>query len=346
MSEAPELRRDPAGGHWVIIAPERAKRPDEFKTGPVHVAPGAAATCPFCPGRESHTPPEIIAVRPPGSTPNGPGWRVRVVPNKYPALVRQAELPVPMTGGLFQTLAGAGMHEVLIETPDHGTDFSLLSPGAAAEVVRTWRDRLRALEAESFCAYVQLFKNYGREAGASLSHPHSQVVALPVVPGRIREEINAALRFRAANGECLHCRVIAEETASGRRLILGDADFIITAPFASRFPYEMHVHPRRHAARFSSAGDHETDALAALLRIILGRLRRSLDDPPFNLLLHQSPPVRKLDLSADEESLAYHWHLEILPVLTRIAGFEWGTGMHINPVPPESAAARLSRESA
>jgi len=140
--------------------------------------------------------------------------------------------------------------------------------------------------------------------------------------------------------------VIEEETASGRRVIQRDADYIVTAPFASRFPFEMHIHPLRHAARFTPASDRECDSLAALLQIVLGRLRRSLDDPPFNLLLHQSPPVRRTDLSDDEESRAYHWHLELLPVLTRIAGFEWGTGMHINPVPPEIAAARLSRESA
>ena len=346
MSGSSELRRDPAGGHWGIIAPERAKRPDEFRSGPVRGTVAPAALCPFCPGHEDHTPPEVAAVRPPGSAPNGPDWRIRVVPNKFPALDRQAGHPFTMAGGLFQSMDGVGVHEVIIETPDHGTDLSLLPPEAAGEVVRTWRDRLRALEAESSCAYVQLFKNYGRDAGASLGHPHSQVVALPVVPERIRQEIDAALRFRASNGACLHCRMIGQEAALGRRLILSGADFIVTAPYASRFPYEMHIHPLRHASRFSTAGDRETEALAALLRIVLGRLRRSLDDPPFNLLLHQSPPVRKPDLSADEESLAYHWHLEILPVLTRVAGFEWGTGMYINPVPPEMAAARLGRESA
>jgi UDPglucose--hexose-1-phosphate uridylyltransferase len=346
MSGTSELRRDPSGGHWVIIAPERAKRPDEFKRRPVRRAGRSAASCPFCQGREDRTPPEVAAFRAPGSVPDGPGWRVRVVPNKYPALNRGGGCLDIRTNGIFQALDGVGIHEVVIETPDHGTDFSLLSPVAAAEVVRTWRDRVRVLEAEPSCAYVQLFKNYGREAGASLGHPHSQIVALPVVPTRVREEIDAAVRFRVANGECLHCRVIAEEIAAGIRLILADADHVVTAPFASRFPYEMHIHPVRHAARFSSIGDREIKILAALLRNVLGRLRRSLDDPPFNLLLHQSPPALKPGISAEEESLAYHWHFEILPVLTRVAGFEWGTGIHINPVPPETAAALLSRESA
>ncbi|MGD0781620.1 MAG: DUF4921 family protein [Candidatus Aminicenantales bacterium] len=342
MSASSELRRDPAGGNWVIIAPDRANRPDEFRPRAVRPAGGSAASCPFCPGREARTPPEVAAVRPPSSPPDGPGWRVRVVPNKFPALSRAGGHPEMRTGGLFQGLDGVGVHEVVIETPDHAADFSSLSPGAAGEVVRTWRDRLRALAAEPSCAYVQLFKNYGRAAGASLSHLHSQVVALPVVPGRIREEIGLAARFHAANGACLHCRVIAEETALAKRVILRDADFIATAPYASRFPYEIHIHPLRHAARFTSAEDGETGALAALLRVVLGRLRRALDDPPFNLLLHQSPPVRKAGLSAGDESPAYHWHIEILPVLTRVAGFEWGTDIHINPIPPEAAAERLA----
>ncbi len=346
MSGSSELRRDPAGGHWVIIAPDRANRPDEFLSRPVRRAAGAAASCPFCPGREDRTPPEVAAVRPLDSPPDGPGWRVRVVPNKFPALKRAEGHSEMRAGGLFQALDGVGDHEVIIETPDHAQDFSSLSPGAAGEVVRIWRDRLRALEAEPSCAYVQLFKNHGRDAGASLSHPHSQVVALPVVPGRIREEIDSAGRFRAANGACLHCRVIAEEAASAKRLISIDADYIVTAPYASRFPYETHIHPLRHAENFTSSDDRETGALADVLRIVLGRLRRSLDDPPFNLVLHQSPPIRDPGRSAAEESAAYHWHLEILPVLTRVAGFEWGTGIHINPVPPETAAALLSGKTA
>jgi UDPglucose--hexose-1-phosphate uridylyltransferase len=346
MNGTSELRRDPAGGHWVIIAPERAKRPDEFEARPLLRTAGSSAACPFCSGREDRTPPEVAAVRPPGSRADGPGWSVRVVPNKFPAVARSDGPAGLRGGGLFQSLEGVGVHEVVIEAPGHDADFSSLSPAAAGAVVRMWRDRLRALENESPSAYVQLFKNHGREAGASLAHPHSQIVALPVVPLRVREEIDAAVRFRAAHGACLHCRVLAEETAAGRRMILADADHAVTAPYASRFPYEMHVHPRRHAARFTDIGDGEAESLGLLLRTVLGRLRRSLDDPPFNLILHQLPAAQRTDSSAEEESLAYHWHFEILPVLTRVAGFEWGTGIHINPIPPETAAALLGRDSA
>ena len=346
MIEPSELRRDPAGGHWVIIAPERAKRPDEFDPRPVRRGAESSASCPFCSGREDRTPPEVAAIRPPGSAPDGPGWSVRVVPNKFPALARSERAAEPRSAGLFQSREGVGVHEVVIEAPDHGVDFPSLSPAAAGAVVRTWRDRLRTLEGEAACAYVQLFKNHGREAGASLSHPHSQIVALPVIPGRIRFEIDAAVRFRAEHGACLHCRVLAEEVASGRRMIVSDADHVVSAPFASRFPYEMHIHPRRHAARFTAIGDAEAEALGALLRTVLGRLRRSLDDPPFNILLHQAPSGPPADPAFAAESVAYHWHFEILPVLTRVAGFEWGTGIHINPVPPEKAAALLGRDSA
>jgi UDPglucose--hexose-1-phosphate uridylyltransferase len=346
MTGPSELRRDPAGVHWVIIAPERAKRPDEFEPRPLRKPGGSSAACPFCPGREDRTPPEVAAIRPSGSAPDGPGWNVRVVPNKFPAVGRPDRAAGAPSPGLFHSREGFGIHEVVIEAPDHGADFSSLSTVAAGAVVRTWRDRLRALEGEAAWAYVQLFKNHGREAGASLSHPHSQIVALPLVPGRIREEIDAAVRFRAEHGICLHCRVLAEEDAAGRRIILSDADHAVTAPFASRFPYEMHIHPRRHAARFAEIGDGEAEALGALFRTVLGRLRRSLEDPPFNLILHQAPARRPGDASAEEESLAYHWHFEILPVLTRAAGFEWATGIHINPVPPEKAAAVLRRDSA
>jgi UDPglucose--hexose-1-phosphate uridylyltransferase len=346
MTGPSELRRDPAGGHWVIIAPGRANRPDEFEARPVRRGAGSPAACPFCSGREDCTPPEVAAIRPSGSAPDGPGWSVRVVPNKFPAVERSDRPAEPRSAGLFQSREGVGVHEVVIETPDHGADFPSLSPAAAGAVVRTWRDRLRALEGGAACAYVQLFKNHGREAGASLSHAHSQIVALPVVPGRIRGEIDAAVRFRAEHGACLHCRVLAEEAAAGRRMILSDADHAVTAPFASRFPYEMHIHPRRHGARFAAIGDEEAEALGRLLRTVLGRLRRSLDDPPFNLILHQAPSGRPDDPSFEAESRAYHWHFEILPVLTRVAGFEWGTGIHINPVPPEKAASLLGRDSA
>jgi UDPglucose--hexose-1-phosphate uridylyltransferase len=347
MSEPSELRRDPAGGPWVIIAPRRAERPDEFAAREAAAGGLPMESCPFCPGHEGATPPETAAVREAGSVPDGPGWSVRVVPNKYPAVGTVAEPPpAAFDGGLFEVRPGAGAHEVVIETPDHNLDFSRLTSAVAGAVVRTWRDRIRALERDPGCAYVQLFKNHGRNAGASLSHPHSQIVALPVVPVRIAEEIEAAVLFRAAHGVCLHCRILEEETADGRRVILDEGGFLATAPFASRFPYEIRLQPRRHADRFVDLDDEETAALADRLRAVLGRLRRSLDDPPFNLLLHQSPPSGRGGRPDEEIAPAYHWHIEILPVLSRVAGFEWGTGIHINTVAPETAAARLRREEA
>lgn len=344
MSAPSELRRDPTGGGWVIIAAGRAARPDDFRHQPVHHSGGSAGaseTCPFCPGRESGTPPEVAAVRTPGSAPDGPGWRVRVVPNKYPALLRGPEPPRSRRRGFFESLDGVGVHEVVIETPDHEADFPSLEPGQAVDILRTWRDRIREIESEPQYAYIQLFKNYGREAGASLGHPHSQIVATPIIPQRVRDEIEAAARFHAGTGDCLHCRLIEEESAREERLILRNEAFIVTAPYASRFPYEMHVHPLRHEALFSASGDRDLEILAASLQDVLGRFDRALDDPPFNLVLHQAPSPRQTGGSGPADAVSYHWHLEILPVLTRVAGFEWGTGFYINPVPPEAAAAGL-----
>ena len=221
-----------------------------------------------------------------------------------------------------------------------------LTAAAAGAVVRTWRDRVRALEQDPGCAYVQLFKNHGRNAGASLSHPHSQIVGLPVVPARIGEEIEAAARFRAVHGECLSCRVLEEEIDDGRRVILDEAGFVATAPFASRFPYEVRLEPRGHPGRFAELEDVRAGSLARRLRTVLGRLRRSLGDPPFNLLLRQAPAPGRGGRPDEEVAASFHWRIEILPILARAAGFEWGTGIHINPVAPEAAAARLGRESA
>jgi UDPglucose--hexose-1-phosphate uridylyltransferase len=338
-----EIRRDPAGGGWVIIAAERAKRPYEFRPIPVDDPAGAvlaAESCPFCPNREGRTPPEVAAVRPAESRPDGPGWSVRVVPNKYPVLTRGAA-PRPLVHGFFEASDGIGVHEVVIETPDHQIDFSSLVPAQALAVVRTWRERIRSIEAEPQYVYIQLFKNQGRAAGASLSHPHSQIAALPFIPPRIRDEIEASARFQAATGECLHCRMIEEETAAAERMILRNEAFIVTAPFASRFPYEMHVHPLRHAIRFTAMDEGETALLAAALQDVLGRLRRTLNDPPFNLILHQAPAFAAVGEAEPSAFSAYHWHFEILVMPTREAGFEWGTGVHINPVPPEEAAAVL-----
>jgi UDPglucose--hexose-1-phosphate uridylyltransferase len=342
MDMRSELRKDPAGGSWVIIAAGRSRRPNDFLP-PMPRLPDPApvpASCPFCAGHESRTPPEVAAVRRPGTSPDGPGWRVRVVPNKFPALTR-GRAPRLKAHGLFESMNGVGVHELVIETPDHRQEFPDLDPGHAVDVLRTCRERIALIETEAPTAYVQLFKNRGRDAGASLSHPHVQIVAIPIVPKRVEEEIAAAEAFLARTGECLFCRLIEDETAAGERLIFRNGAFLAAAPFASRYPFEMHIHPRLHSSRFSRIPDEELAALAETLRTVLVRLREAVDDPPYNILLHQAPRPGRGDADRRRLESAYHWHLEILPVLTHVAGFEWGTGFTINPVPPEDAASVL-----
>lgn len=336
-----ELRKDHVSGRWVIIASERSKRPDEFR--PVQSErepPPAPRFCPFCGGNESKTPPEIFAVRD-GNTPaDAPGWRVRVVPNKFPALTRGAA-PAKKSRGIFESMDGIGVHEVVIESPDHGLEMSDLPVDRLKEVLWTYRQRIGSIETEAPYKYIQLFKNKGREAGASLSHPHSQIVALPIIPKRIKEEIYIADRFHGRWGECIFCRTLVEERAAGERLVHVNSDFAALAPFASRFPFEMRILPLRHQARFSAIRDVELTGLAEILKTALMKLKTIVSDPPYNLVLHHSPHFDQAQRTWPRIDRIYHWYLEILPVLTHVAGFEWGTGYYINPVPPEDAAAFL-----
>ena len=336
-----QLRKDHLSGQWVIIASERSKRPDEFRSvRPEKMQATDLVFCPFCRGNEAKTPQEIFAVRDDGSAPDAPGWRVRVVSNKFPALTR-GEMPRKMSRGIFEFMDGVGVHEVVIESPDHGLEMSDLPIRHLAEVLGAYRRRVQSIETEAQYKYIQLFKNKGREAGASLSHPHSQIVAMPIIPRRIKEEIYGADRFYDRSGECIFCRTIREEQAAEERLILANGHFAAFAPFASRFPFEMRIFPLRHEPSFSAVRDEELLSLAEILKVVLTKLKTVVSDPPYNLVLHQSPHPDQARKDWPRLARICHWYLEILPVLTHIAGFEWGTGYYINPVPPEGAAKFL-----
>jgi len=341
-----QLRKDPICGRWVIIAGERSKRPDDFRQPGGERAAETPGFCPFCPGNETKTPPEVFALRPGSSPADSPGWQVRVVPNKFPALSRGA--PAPRTGeGLFVRMDGVGVHEVVIETPDHGREMSDLSLDQLKDVLRIYRERIRSIEREKQYRYIQVFKNKGREAGASLSHPHTQIVATPIVPKRVKEEIYGAERLLAKHGECAFCLVLRHETQRGERVILRNEHFCVLAPYASRFPFEMRVNPVRHSARYTDIAEDELGSLAETMKTVLTRLKNSLSDPPYNFLIHQAPNARMTLNGGRVVSVdrSYHWHIEIIPVLTKVAGFELGTGFYINPVSPEIAAQTLSFEA-
>lgn len=335
-----QLRKDIISGRWVIIAAERSKRPDDFRPVQTEMKLERKEFCPFCEGEETKTPPEIFALRKPRTGKNKPGWRVRVVPNKFPALTK-GEPPLRSEESVFQWMKGIGVHEVVIESPEHDQELGDLPPHHIRDVLWTYQERIKNIEKELQYQYVQVFKNKGREAGASLSHPHSQIVATPIIPKRVKEELYGAERFFRLNEECIFCRIIEEEIECNKRLILRNRHFCVTAPFASRFPFEMSIYPLRHSPHYSTLSKEELNSLAKTLKIVLISLKDILYDPPFNFIIHQGPNPN-LSLEAWPGIIRnFHWHMEITPVLTRVAGFEMGTGFYINPVSPETAAHYL-----
>jgi len=327
----PELRKDPISRRWVIIATERAARPTDFKHEAIEV--NDLDRCPFCEGREGRTPPEIYAVRASGTAPNTPGWTVRVVSNKFPALRIEGSTDRSRLG-IFTRMDGVGAHEVIVETTDHHTHLGLLPVDHVAHVIRAYLQRYRDLRGDTRFEYVLLFRNHGRTAGASLSHPHSQLIALPVAPKRVAEELDAAERFFGRHGECIYCALLEQEQASGARIIFGNEQFVALEPYASRFPFETWILPRTHEPDFGALGSDQETPLAEALRETLYRLHACLDNPPYNFIIHTFP-------YRGESRHAYHWHIEVMPRLTQVAGFEWGSGFYINPVVPEEAARYL-----
>lgn len=326
----PELRKDPVVGRWVIISTERAGRPTDFASEPVRPAGGE---CVFCPGNEDKTPPEILAGRAPDGAPNGPGWSYRVVANKYPALRIEGELE--RTGdGLFDRMNGVGAHEVVIETPDHAASLATLSADAVADVLLAFRERVLDLKKDPRFEYVLVFKNHGEAAGASLEHPHSQLIATPIIPIMVAEELHGSAQYYAMKERCVWCDIVRQERREGSRQILELNGFVALGPFAPRFPFETWILPTRHRAAFEDSGVDELRGLAEVLGEFLRRLNGLLHDPPFNFMLHTAP-------LRDGQPESFHWHLEIIPKLTKVAGFEWGSGFFINPVPPEDAAEAL-----
>ncbi|MFO0863912.1 MAG: galactose-1-phosphate uridylyltransferase [Gemmataceae bacterium] len=327
----PELRKDPIVGRWVIIAEERAKRPLAPRSEIAVI--GEGGICPFCEGNEVHTPIEILAYRDRASSTNGPGWRVRVVPNKFPAL--QIEGDLDQRGeGIYDKMKGIGAHEVIIECPHHELSMAQLPEENIREVLWAYRDRLVDLKKDPRLVYGMVFKNVGGAAGASLEHSHSQLIVTPIVPITVEEEMSGAENFFSYRGRCIFCDMVHQELASEKRIILDTPNFLVFAPFASRFPFETWIVPKTHNSHYENIRKPEVDDLGGVLKTILRKLETALDRPAYNYVIHTSP--------FDVPTLRhYHWHLEIIPRTTRIAGFEWGTGFYINPVAPEKAAAYL-----
>ncbi len=329
----PELRKDPVLGRWIIIARERGKRPSDFI---ITETPTTGGFCPLCPGNENTTPHEVLVYGRDNDTADIPGWKVRVVPNKYPALVIEGDLNREGEG-LYDKMNGIGAHEVIVESPNHEDVFSELPAEHILLVFRAFQDRIRDLEHDTRFRYVLIFKNYGKAAGASLEHSHSQLVALPVLPRKIESELTGALTYYNYKERCVYCDIISQELKQDVRVVCKNQHFITITPFAPRTPFEMWILPLQHSSAYHEQGDEELMALAEIFSESLCRLDACIPNVPYNFVLH-TQPLRSQHMKH------FHWHFEIVPKLTSIAGFEWGSGFYINPMPPEEAASYL-RES-
>jgi UDPglucose--hexose-1-phosphate uridylyltransferase len=329
----PEFRKDPVTGRWVIIATDRARRPADFSRE--QVVPKGGRFCPFCPGNEQKTPPEVLAYRQSGGA-NEPGWTVRVVPNKFPALRvegdfdRQAE-------GLYDKMNGIGAHEVVIETPDHKVSLAGAGEKQVQDLFWAIRDRMLDLKKDRRMRYILAFKNHGEAAGASLEHTHSQLIALPVLPRTVQEELEGSKRYYDLKERCIFCDIIRQELNTGTRVVLETGQFVVVCPYAARFPFETWILPRRHLSHYENSEAAEFRNLGWVMQSLLQAVDKVLEQPAYNMMIHTAP-IQEPDLDY------YHWHIELIPKLTKVAGFEWGTGFYINPTPPEEAA-RFLREA-
>ncbi|MDD3905605.1 MAG: galactose-1-phosphate uridylyltransferase [Candidatus Omnitrophica bacterium] len=336
----PELRRDPVVGRWVIISTERAKRPDHFAMGNAvekeALAPGEK--CPFCEGNESLTPPEIYASRKHGTRANGPGWDIRVVPSISPLL--QIEGNLDRHGhGMYDLINARGAHEIVVESPNHVTEAEL----SKEQVVKSYNvilDRIQDLEKDKEIKYVLIFKNYGAAAGGGhIQHARTQIIGTPVNLKRVKEELAGSKAYYDYKDRCIFCDMLKQELSSGERVMAESKHFVALAAFAARFPFETWIMPKEHSCDFYKVDRARIADFAELMILLFAKMRKVIGDFPFNFVLHTAPFRRNVTSRGYWETIEsdYHWHFEILPILTRVAGFEWGSGFYINPLPPEDA---------
>ena len=329
----PQLRQNPATKEWVIIATERAKRPEEFLLPIVNDSYDPKVSCPFCPGNESQTPGELFAFRTYGTKPDTPGWWIRVVPNKYPALIPAGTAKRSQFEDLFRYMDGVGNHEIVIEGPDHDRSMATMDQKQVEEIFLAYRERYTELKKDPRFEMILIFKNHGRDAGTSIRHPHSQIIAAPITPNHIRHYTEEAMRFFDDNGACVYCEILNKERTK-QRMIFETDNFLAFIPFAAKSPFETWVIPKKHDSSYEHISASDTKELGYIMKQVLGKLYKGLNDPAYNFMILSAP--------CHEESLEYfHWHIEIIPRVAQVAGFEIGSGIYINTVIPETAATFL-----
>lgn len=324
-----ELRQNIITRDWVVIAKGRSNRPDEFASArkPQAPQPSYVAQCPFCEGNETETANETFAIR------DAQGWRVRVVPNKFPALVPVGE-PKRKLSGIFRSMPAVGVQEVVIEHPRHDMSLALMPVAHVADVIRAYRQRYETLRQDERIEAIIIFKNHGEAAGTSLAHPHSQLAATPIVPSQFRLRVEEAIRYFDDTGECVFCRTMAEELAASERVVEENEHFVAFIPYAALSPFHMWIFPKRHASSFDEITNAEIEHLASVLKGVLARLHVALGNPDFNYIIRSIP-------TGEKRTDYFHWYLSIVPRIARTAGFELGSGMFINPSVPEENAALL-----
>jgi UDPglucose--hexose-1-phosphate uridylyltransferase len=329
----PELRQNRITKEWVIVATERAKRPRDLALArPVKTPPAYVPNCPFCPGNEANTPPEILRV----SGQKEGEWLVRVVPNKFAALSPGAS-PQRTVHGSKRTITGFGFHEVIVESPDHSMTTALMSDAQVGSMLKVFKARYEQLSLDSRVANITIFKNHGVEAGTSLEHSHCQLIATPVISSQVRSRLHEALRHYDEFGECIFCTVLQDELEEKTRVVMETDHFAVIEPFASATPFNTYIYPKRHSASFGDISAPEITDLARVLRTVLAKLYHGLQDPDYNYTIRSAP--------AEYDGVKYyHWYVSVIPRLSRVAGFELGSGMFINTVLPE-AAAQFLRET-
>ncbi|MFH1829489.1 MAG: galactose-1-phosphate uridylyltransferase [Pseudomonadota bacterium] len=325
----PQFRQDFITKEWVIVAPERAKRPDQFRQekSPRNKLPERDEHCPFCPGNEDKTPPAVYVRG------NSTDWRIRVVPNKFAAVNPQLS-PKRNHDGKFLSAEGFGVAEVIIESPSHNANPSLMSDNEVKEILESYKQRYIELSKNESIDLITIFRNHGPAAGTSLAHPHSQVIATPIVPPQVRQLMQQALLYHDTYGGCPYCVMLEEEISQGERIVANGKHFVVFCPYASQSPFQIRIMPKRHYSLFDRITAEETNELAHLLRTTLKKLDTGLGDPDYNLVIRSSP-------TSDGELHYEHWRMIIIPRITTPAGFELGSGIYINTMPPESCAAFL-----
>lgn len=323
------IRQDPTTKEWVIIATERKRRPHEYRRhARERPQPTETGPCPFCPGHETATPEEVFRV----PDASGIGWAVRVTSNKYPALGATGLPERREAGPLFREMDGVGTHEVIIETPSRERSLPLMTDREVADVFTAYQARYRSLREDQRLKYIIIFKNHGEAAGTSLAHPHSQLVATPIPPMLLRRKYEVAVAHYDDTGRCLYCDIAEEERKAKSRVVLETDRFLVFHPFASRVPFETWITPNRHQPSFGQVSEEDLRELAPVLRRTLRALYDRLGDPDFNYIIHSAP-------AEDENKDDYLWHIQILPRLTTIAGFELGSGIYVSTVRLEDSAA-------